>query len=309
MNELRPIEQVKEIPSEFTTRIYTPEEKKEWRFRRIAASFKVSYDDVLQWELDDRLPKSFTCNKCTWSEWEDKEVCKRCKDCSRQRSGYRRAKKWKKLILQEWLKRKELQKKKFKTLKFMTLTVENFIGQNLTDQEVKAIFMKPFRKYLKECNNRGWIIGGLYAYECTYKQTKQEQWFSGRSFTKPGQRTKASEDDRDVVVTEYHPHVHIISIGPRVDQQEHRSLWNECLNASSRGRTSGQSKGVVNTEVARQLTQRVGGVHIKAIDSVRKSLWYVVEYIKKSSLQGRNREAFGCMRGCELDDNPVLNLQ
>ena len=138
--------------------------------------------------------------------------------------------------------------------------------------------------------------------------TKQEQWFSGRSFVKPGQRTKTSENDRSIVVTEYHPHCHIIGIGPRVAQSEHRQLWNKCLNASTRSQVGGERTGVVTTKVERQLTERIGGVHICAIDSVRKSLWYVVEYIKKSSLQGRNREPFGILRGAELDDSPVLNL-
>jgi hypothetical protein len=102
--------------------------------------------------------------------------------------------------------------------------------------------------------------------------------------------------------------MHIIGIGPRVDQSEHRQLWNECLNSTSNSRVDGTPKGVVTTKVERQLSERIGGVNIKAIDSVGKSLWYVVEYIKKSSLQGRNRETFGILRGAVLDDSPVLNL-
>ncbi len=309
MSDLRPIQKVKEIHSEFVQRIYSPEEKKLWRFKKIALTFDTTVTAVLEWEKEGLLPPSFSCRRCKFNFIEEKEYCKRCKTCSRERSGYRRAKKWKRLILQEWLKRKKVQPQVYKTMKFITLTVQNFVGTNLSSAEVKAIYMKPFRKYLKECLKRGWIIGGLYAYECTHKQTKQNKWFSGLDLTKSGRRIKTSEEDNTIIVTEYHPHCHIIGIGPRVDQSEHRELWNKCLNASSRTQVGGSRKGVANTKVARQLTERVGGVHITAIDSVRKSLWYVVEYIKKSSLQGRNREPFGCMRGVVLDDDLVLNMQ
>ncbi len=323
MSDLRPIQQVKENPPDFTLRIRTPEERKEYKFRKIAETFNVTYDQVIQWEKDGHLPKSFTCPKCEENYFEpmDQVFIKRCKPCSRNRSAYRRAKKWKSLIMQEWLKRKysykdckytgrrKIHHKKFATLKFITLTVENFLGEGLDHDQVKKLFMRPFRKYIKEANKRGWLIGGLYAYECTTKQTRQEQWFSGRDFTKPGQRTKTPKDNSDESITEYHPHVHIIGIGPRVDQSEHRQLWNECINTPTRNRVEGRAEGIVRSKVARQFRPRVGGVHIEAVDSIGKSLWYIVEYIKKSTLQGRNRNSFGILRGVELDDNPVLNLQ
>lgn len=311
MHDLRPIQQVKENPPDFTYRVRTPEEKKEFKFRKIAEAFDITYDQVLELEKEGDLPKSFTCKKCeeVYVEASDKYFWKRCKPCSKERSAYRRARKWKRLLLQEWLKKKTMKPRTFKTMKFITLTVENFKGEGLDHVEVKKIFMRPFRKYIKEAQKRGWLIGGLYAYECTTKQTRQEHWFSGRDFTKPGQRIKTSKNDCDESIVEYHPHVHIIGIGPRVDQSEHRQLWNECINSSTKCRVKGSTDGIVKTKVARQFRGRVGGVNIKAIDSVGKSLWYIVEYIKKSTLQGRHRASFGIMRGVELDDNPVLNLQ
>ncbi len=310
MSDLRPIQQVKENPPDFSYRVRTPEEKKEFKFRKIAEKFCISYEEVLQLEKNDDLPKSFTCMKCQekYIESMDKYYQVRCKACSKERSAYRRAKKWKRLLLQEWLKKKHVKPRTFKTMKFITLTIENFLGEGLDHNEVKKLFMVPFRKYIKEAKKRGWLIGGLYAYECTTKQTRQEQWFSGRDFTRPNQRIKTPKDDGKFAIFEYHPHVHIIGIGPRVDQSEHRQLWNECINAATRGRpkSGGTRRGIVDTKVERRLRERTGGVHIKAIDSVGKSLWYIVEYIKKSTLQGRHRAAFGCMRGVELDDSPVL---
>ena len=311
MSDLRPIEQVKENRSDFTYKVRTPEEKHLFKLEQIAIKFGVTLDQVKTWEEDGDLPKSFTCPKCTETYFEpmDQTFQVRCKPCSKERSAYRRARKWKRLILQEWLKKKSIQPRKFKTMKFITLTIENFKGEGLDHKEVKELFMRPFRKYIKEAQNRGWLIGGLYAYECTTKQTEQEHWFSGRDFTKPGKRIKTSEDDCDESITEYHPHVHIIGIGPRVDQSEHRQLWNECINTPTRSRVKGTTVGIVKTKVDRQFRGRVGGTHIRKVDTVGQSLWYIVEYIKKSTLEGRHRASFGCLRGVELDDSPVLGLQ
>ena len=325
MSDLRPIQQVKENPPDFRVRIRTPEERKEYKLRKIAKAWELTFNQVKKLDEEGNLPKSFTCKRCeeTYFEPMDQIFIKRCKPCSKERSSYRRAKKWKRLLIQEWMKKKysykkckytgtrKVHHKKYSTMKFITLTIENFKGEGLDHKTVKELFMRPFRKYIKEANKRGWLIGGIHAYECTTKQTRQEQWFSGRNFTKPNQRIKRSKDDSEFTIVEYHPHIHIIGIGPRVDQSEHRQLWNECINTASRGspKSGGTARGIVNTKVARQLRPRVGGVHIEAVDSVGKSLWYIVEYIKKSTLQGRNRNPFGILRGVELDDEPVLNLQ
>lgn len=318
MSDLRPIQQVKENPLDFKVRIRTPEERKEYKLEKIAEAWELTFNQVKKLDEEGNLPKSFTCKNCseTYFEPMDQIFIKRCKPCSRERSSYRRAKKWKRLLIQEWMKRKysydndgkKIHHIKFKTMKFITLTISNFKGEGLDHKIVKELFMRPFRKYIKEANKRGWLIGGIHAYECTTKQTRQEQWFSGRNFNKPEQRKSTSKDSSSESVFEYHPHIHIIGIGPRVDQSKHRQLWNECINTATRSRVSGVRDGIASTKVERQFRPRVGGVHIEAIDSVGKSLWYIVEYIKKSTLQGRNRNPFGILRGVELDDEPVLNL-
>ena len=139
MSDLRPIEQVKENHSGFTLRVRTPEEKHLYKLEKYALNFGVSLETVQRWDATPGgLPRSFTCRSCKHWETNSPYNLKRCSICSKQRSSYRRAKKWKRLILQEWLKKKKQHPVKYKTMKFITLTIENFKGEGLDHKEVNA---------------------------------------------------------------------------------------------------------------------------------------------------------------------------
>ena len=179
MSELVPLKQVKKNHSDFTYRVYTPEEKNLWRWEQRKKIFGPKLGKLVQvyGSLDNvqanEIP-GFLCPKCDYSytigHWQ------RCRECVNKRNAHRKAKKWAKLVKKEWLSLRDKQPRKYKTLKFITLTIKNLEtpgGQLLDPQEIKQAVLLPFRKYLKKAKARGWIEGGIYAYEYTKKTTKQ----------------------------------------------------------------------------------------------------------------------------------------
>jgi hypothetical protein len=283
MSELEPLKQVKKNHSDFTYRVWSPEEKNLWRWEQrksvpgLMNKLIQVYGSIDTSEPANIIP-GFLCRKCEYSYsigyWQ------RCRACVNQRNAHRKSRKWAKLVKKEWLALREKQPRKYKTLKFITLTIKNLEtpgGQLMDPQEIKQAVLKPFRKYLKKAKARGWIDGGIYAYEYTNKKTKQTSIDGERIRTDRHGYEDFDERGDSEFVTSHHPHMHIITIGKYVDQEEHLQLWREEVH-----KTQGSDKA---------------GVHIEAITNPRKSLWYVTEYIKKSSLGGRNREPFGILRG------------